>query len=242
MKNLTTLLFVTLCLLCTASCSEEEECPIKEYPFEIESAEKMTMFIASEKIYPFTDKELTEEELYTSTSCYIYRFAESLNWEFCPWVITDFDYEKGHEYKIEGWRLDYRSGIDGKLTSLFQCCNIKSKQEKKSILLPEPQPVTPPQEPEVKTLYVASEKRRHPSMKAEEDIYSSPWGYMVSYVPDQTWTLFSAPIYDFEYEKGYEYHIEALVTYRWTSDDTYEEDEAFWQKTVSKVKKDSLQE
>lgn len=60
----------------------------------------MTLFIASEEIYPFTDKELTEDEIYSSTSCYIYRFAESLNWEFCPWVITDFDYNEGYEYKI----------------------------------------------------------------------------------------------------------------------------------------------
>ena len=57
-----------------ASCSSKEpepECKLKDFPYEIESVEKMTLIVASEKYRHPDMADWSEEELYASEYCYI---------------------------------------------------------------------------------------------------------------------------------------------------------------------------
>ena len=104
MKKFT--LLIVSCLICfaLASCQKTEpepECKLKDFPYEIDKVEKMTLYIASEK-YHHPDLDWSEEELYESEYYYLLKFQPDQNWDWYGWPITDFQYEKGYEYIIEG--------------------------------------------------------------------------------------------------------------------------------------------
>ena len=57
-----------------ASCSSKEpepECKLKDFPYEIESVEKMTLIVASEKYRHPDMADWSEEEVYASEYCQI---------------------------------------------------------------------------------------------------------------------------------------------------------------------------
>ena len=137
MKKFT--LLIVSCLICfaLASCQKTEpepECKLKDFPYEIDKVEKMTLYIASEK-YHHPDLDWSEEELYEIEYYYLLKFQPDQNWDWYGWPITDFQYEKGYEYIIEGLCIDYI--VDGDMVfRTFQCCKILSKQKKQSEGLP----------------------------------------------------------------------------------------------------------
>lgn len=138
MKKFT--LLIVSCLVCfaLASCQKTEpepECKFKDFPYEIFEVEKMRLYIASEK-YHHPDLDCTEEELYASELYYIVKLEEEYDWDWVIWPITDFAYEKGYEYIIEGLMIDYFYDGD-MILSTFQCCKILSKQKKQSENLPQ---------------------------------------------------------------------------------------------------------
>lgn len=140
MKKFT--LLIVLCLVCLvlASCQKTEpECKLKNFPYEIESVEKMTLYVASEK-YHHPDLNWSEEELYKSEYCYIVKFRNDDEWRdewvYITWPITDFPYEKGYEYIIEGLCINY-FWQDDIVVRTFQCCKVLSKQKKQSENLPQ---------------------------------------------------------------------------------------------------------
>ncbi len=138
MKKFT--LLIVSCLLCfaLASCQKTEpepECKLKDFPYEIFKVEKIKLYIASEK-YHHPDLDCTEEELYASEYYYLLKFQPDQNWDWYAWPITDFQYEKGYEYIIEGLMIDYFYDGD-MILSTFQCCKILSKQKKQSENLPQ---------------------------------------------------------------------------------------------------------
>ena len=56
--------------------------------------------------------------------------------ELAYMAYTDFSYEKGYEYIIEGLCIDYV--VEGDMIfRTFQCCKILSKQKKQSENLPQ---------------------------------------------------------------------------------------------------------
>ena len=118
-----------------ASCSSKEpepECKLKDFPYEIESVEKMTLIVASEKYRHPDMADWSEEELYASEYCYIVKFRnDDDEWAYITWPITDFPYEKGYEYIIEGLCINY-FWQDDIVVRTFQCCKILSKQKKQS--------------------------------------------------------------------------------------------------------------
>lgn len=131
-------LLIVSCLVCLvlASCQKTEpECKLKDFPYEIFKVEKMRLYIASEK-YHHPDLDCTEEELYASELYYIVKLEEEYDWDWVVWPITDFAYEKGYEYIIEGLMIDYFYDGD-MILSTFQCCKILSKQKKQSENLPQ---------------------------------------------------------------------------------------------------------
>ena len=94
----------------------------------------MRLYIASEK-YHHPDLDCTEEELYPSELYYIVKLEEEYDWDWVIWPITDFAYEKGYEYIIEGLCIDYI--VEGDMVfRTFQCWKILSKQKKQSEGLP----------------------------------------------------------------------------------------------------------
>lgn len=138
MKKFTFLIVSYLVCLVLASCQKTEpepECKLKDFPYEIFEVEKMKLYIASEK-YHHPDLDCTEEELYASELYYIVKLEEEYDWDWVIWPITDFAYEKGYEYIIEGLMIDYFYDGD-MILSTFQCCKILSKQKKQSENLPQ---------------------------------------------------------------------------------------------------------
>ena len=138
MKKFTFLIVSYLVCLVLAFCEKTEpepECKLKDFPYEIFEVEKMKLYIASEK-YHHPDLDCSEEELYASDYYYIIKFAEDHPWSWHAWPITDFSYEKGYEYIIEGLCIDYV--VEGDMIfRTFQCCKILSKQKKQSENLPQ---------------------------------------------------------------------------------------------------------
>ena len=64
----------------------------------------MTLYVASVKMYPYTDREISEDDLYNkyTEGCFIVKYAQHLDWEFGKFTVYDFPYEKGYEYKLRG--------------------------------------------------------------------------------------------------------------------------------------------
>ena len=137
MKKFVSIIMLGLtCLFSSCSSKEPEpECILKDFPYEIFKVEKMRLYIASEK-YHHPDLDCTEEELYASELYYIVKFEEEYDWDWVVWPITDFAYEKGYEYIIEGLMIDYFYDGD-MILSTFQCCKVLSKQKKQSENLPQ---------------------------------------------------------------------------------------------------------
>lgn len=138
MKKFTFLIVPFLVCFVLASCQKTEpepECILKDFPYEIHKVEKMKLYVASEK-YHHPDLDWSEEELYASDLLYITHFENEEGWWWTSWPITNFPYEKGYEYLIEGLRIHYFYQGDMILTT-FQCCKILSKQKKQSENLPQ---------------------------------------------------------------------------------------------------------
>ena len=53
----------------------------------------------------------------------------TMSGQYITWPITDFPYEKGYEYIIEGLCINY-FWQDDIVVRTFQCCKILSKQKK----------------------------------------------------------------------------------------------------------------
>ena len=138
MKKFVSIIMLGLtCLFSSCSSKEPEpECILKDFPYEIESVEKMTLIVASEKYRHPDMADWSEEEIYASEFCYIIKFKPEEEWGWIGWPITDFPYEKGYEYVIEGLRIDYFWEGD-MLNRTFKCCRVLSKQKKQSEGIPQ---------------------------------------------------------------------------------------------------------
>lgn len=245
--------FLHLVFILWAACSmwactgNEKEDPLKNIGIDRESIvniEEMTLYVASVKMYPYTDKEISEDDLYNkyTEGCFIVKFAQNLDWEFGKFTVYDFPYEKGYEYKIRGLMIDHIP-LESRPACSFVCQEILSKERADSQILPEPEPLPAPilLDSEEQFLYVASDKRQHPDMPEGEDLYESAWGFQVRDTPNAEWRLYDRPIYDFDYEKGYEYKIEVAEEI-WMDFYSRMFNTAHWKATFSKQKKDSFAE
>lgn len=171
----------------------------------------MTLYVASVKMYPYTDRKISEDDLYNkyTEGCFIVKYAQHLDWEFGKFTVYDFPYEKGYEYKLRGLMVDFLP-FEARPACAFVCQETLSKEPADSQMLPEPQPLPDPilLDSVERILYVASDKRQHPDMPEGENLYESAWGFQVRETPNTEWQLYDRPIYDFNYEKEYEYTIE----------------------------------
>ena len=89
------------------TCTERED-PLKNIGIDRESIvniEEMTLYVASVKMYPYTDREISEDDLYNkyTEGCFIVKYAQHLDWEFGKFTVYDFPYEKGYEPKIRNY-------------------------------------------------------------------------------------------------------------------------------------------
>ena len=140
----------------------------------------MTLYVASVKMYPYTDREISEDDLYNkyTEGCFIVKYAQHLDWEFGKFTVYDFPYEKGYEYKLRGLMVDFLP-FEARPACAFVCQEILSKEPADSQMLPEPQPLPDPilLDSVERILYVASDKRQHPDMPEGENLYESAWGF-----------------------------------------------------------------
>lgn len=137
-NTITTILVLISCFACNKQ-ETDYDFIVKHFPYDPEriiSFQEMTLFVASEKRNPYTDIQMSEEEIYANHFCYIIKYAEYLDWEFCHWALFNFPYEKGYEYEIKGILVNYYGNIN--LESLFICREIIDAQKKTSIDLPTP--------------------------------------------------------------------------------------------------------
>ncbi len=244
MKKFPLFIFI-LCAACSMWTCTEREDPLKNIGIDRESIvniEEMTLYVASVKMYPYTDREISEDDLYNkyTEGCFIVKYAQHLDWEFGKFTVYDFPYEKGYEYKLRGLMVDFLP-FEARPACAFVCQEILSKEPADSQMLPEPQPLPDPilLDSVERILYVASDKRQHPDMPEGENLYESAWGFQVRETPNTEWQLYDRPIYDFDYEKEYEYTIEVAEEI-W--EDFYGRmfNAAHWKATLSKQEKDSF--
>ena len=116
---------------------EEQELErfLKEFPYKIFFVERWILIVASEK-YHNPECNWSEKELYESERWSYVKSSSEEEWSRIVWPITDFAYEKGYEYVIEGICIDYSPRNDDVLDRTFKCCRILSRQKKQSENLP----------------------------------------------------------------------------------------------------------
>lgn len=61
---------------------------------------------------------------------------------------------------------------------------------------------------ETRVMYIASEKYRHPEFSgSEQELYESPYFYIIRYDESDQWDWTTIEITGFNYKKGYEYKL-----------------------------------
>lgn len=64
----------------------------------------MTLYVASVKMYPYTDREISEDDLYNkyTEGCFIVKYAQHLDWEFGKFTVYDFRTRKDMNINFGG--------------------------------------------------------------------------------------------------------------------------------------------